>query len=260
MDHTLAAESIVIPVRKGRIEADLRVPRRATGLVMFAHGSGSSRFSSRNRKVAEFLEQQHLATLLLDLLTADEEAVDVYTREHRFDIELLGERVVIATDWAQGRDDLRTLPIGYFGASTGAAAALIAAAERPATTRAVVSRGGRPDLARRALPHVKAPTLLIVGGDDEPVIEMNGEAMAQMTAEVRLEIVPGATHLFEEPGTLEQVMDLAAAWFTRHLGSDTFADRQINGGPRRIDIGEGPGDDVSQKPETNASSSSKPRT
>jgi putative phosphoribosyl transferase len=210
-------ESIVIPVVEGQIAADLRVPERAIGLVIFAHGSGSSRFSSRNRAVAEFLEARRCATLLLDLLTSDEDAIDAHTREYRFDIERLGRRVVRAADWAQQRPDLKRLPIGSFGASTGAAAALIGAAERPAVTRAVVSRGGRPDLAGRALPMVKAPTLLIVGGHDEAVIEMNRDAMRQMTVPVELEIIPGATHLFEEPGTLERVMELAAAWFHRHF-------------------------------------------
>jgi|SRR2546423_6776015 len=219
MGSITAGESIVIPVTGGQIGADLRLPERATGLVIFAHGSGSSRFSSRNRAVAEFLEANRLGTLLLDLLTQEEESVDVYTREHRFDIDLLGRRVVLATDWAQGRAELRRLPVGYFGASTGAAAALIGAAARPTVARAVVSRGGRPDLAGDALPNVQAPTLLIVGGDDEPVIEMNRAAMKQMTAPVELEIVPGATHLFEEHGTLEQVMDLASAWLRRHLES-----------------------------------------
>lgn len=184
---------------------------------MFAHGSGSSRFSSRNRAVAEFLEGRGFATLLLDLLTSQEDSVDIYTRQYRFDIDLLGRRVAFATDWAQKREDLRRLSIGYFGASTGAAAALIGAAEHPDVARAVVSRGGRPDLAEDALRLVRAPTLLIVGGDDEPVIEMNRDAMRQMTAPVTLEIVPGATHLFEEPGTLEQVMELAANWFDKHL-------------------------------------------
>ena len=217
MSSAITGESIAIAVEEGRIEADLHVPKRATGLVLFAHGSGSSRFSSRNRAVAEYLESKGLATLLIDLLTRAEEAVDVHTREFRFDIDLLGRRVVLATDWTQVREDLRRLPIGYFGASTGAAAALIAAAARPALARAVVSRGGRPDLADRALPSVQAPTLLIVGGDDEPVIEMNRDAMRQMNASVELEIVPGATHLFEEAGTLERVMELAAAWFLRHL-------------------------------------------
>jgi len=216
--HGIAAgESIVIPVAEGRIAADLRVPARAGGLIIFAHGSGSSRFSSRNRAVAESLEAIGFGTLLLDLLTPEEEAIDVHTREYRFDIDRLGRRMVLATDWARSREDLRRLPIGSFGASTGAAAALIGAAERPAETRAVVSRGGRPDLAGRVLPKVKAPTLLIVGGDDMPVIDMNREAMRQMSAPVELEIIPGATHLFEEPGTLEQVMSLAATWFRRHL-------------------------------------------
>ena len=217
MRAAVAAEAIAIPIAGGQVEADLRVPARAAGLVIFAHGSGSSRFSSRNRAVAEFLESNGFATLLLDLLTRAEEAVDVYTREHRFDIDLLARRVVLAIDWAQRRDDLRALSIGCFGASTGAAAALIAAAERPDAVRAVVSRGGRPDLADGALPRVLAPTRLIVGGDDEPVIEMNRDAIRQMTAIVDLHVVPGATHLFEEPGTLERVMELAAAWFRRHL-------------------------------------------
>jgi putative phosphoribosyl transferase len=219
MRSAAAGESIVIPVDAGHIGADLRVPERAAGLVIFAHGSGSSRFSSRNRAVAEFLETNRFGTLLLDLLTREEESIDIHTREHRFDINLLGRRVVLATDWVQDRPDLRQLPIGYFGASTGAAAALIGAAARPTVARAVVSRGGRPDLAGDALAKVQAPTLLIVGGDDEPVIEMNRDAMRQMRAAVELEIVPGATHLFEERGTLEQVMDLASSWFRRHLGS-----------------------------------------
>ena len=217
MRGVAAAESIVIPVPEGQIAADLRVPERAMGLVMFAHGSGSSRFSSRNRAVAAFLEERRCGTLLLDLLTREEEAIDIHTREFRFDIDRLGLRVVLATDWVQQRPDLKRLPLGSFGASTGAAAALIGAAERPSVTRAVVSRDGRPDLAGRALPRVKAPTLLIVGGDDEPVIEMNRDAMRQMTAPVELATVPGATHLFEEPGTLEQVMELAADWFHRHF-------------------------------------------
>lgn len=214
-----ASESIAIPVGAGQqIEADLRLPERATGLVVFAHGSGSSRFSSRNRAVAETLHQRGLGTLLLDLLTRAEERVDVQTAEYRFDIDRLATRVVAATDWLQNRDDVVWLPIGHFGASTGAAAALIAAAERPDAVKAVVSRGGRPDLAGAALPQVKAPTLLIVGGDDEPVIQMNKDAMARMqTAHVELKIVPGATHLFEEPGTLEQVEQLAGDWFVRYL-------------------------------------------
>ena len=210
-------EAVEVPVGATTLNADLRMPPGAKGLVIFAHGSGSSRFSARNRQVAEFLGERGFATLLLDLLTSDEEAIDVQTAEYRFDIPRLGPRVSAAADWAATRADLGTLRIGCFGASTGAAAALIAAAERPATIAAVVSRGGRPDLAGDALPRVEAPTLLIVGGHDEPVIELNREAMRQMRAHVELEIVPGATHLFEEPGTLEQVSRLAAGWFARYL-------------------------------------------
>jgi dienelactone hydrolase len=215
----IAAESLVIPIGPGQqIEADLRVPERASGLVVFAHGSGSSRFSSRNRRVADTLQQRGLGTLLLDLLTRDEEAIDIRTARYRFDIDRLGARVVAATDWLRNRDDLLSLPIGYFGASTGAAAALIAAAQRPEAVRAVVSRGGRPDLAGLALATVGAPTLLIVGGDDEPVVELNEQAKARMqSAHVELKIVPGASHLFEEPGTLEEVEQLAGDWFVRYL-------------------------------------------
>jgi putative phosphoribosyl transferase len=215
----IAHESVVIPVSGGQqVDADLHVPQRATGLVVFAHGSGSSRFSARNRAVAEALQVRGLGTLLLDLLTKEEELIDVRTREYRFDIDRLGARVVIATDWIRNRDDLLRLPIGYFGASTGAAAALIAAAERPALARAVVSRGGRPDLAGPALAKVTAPTLLIVGGHDEPVIDLNEDAKAKMqSAHVELKIVPGATHLFEEPGTLEEAERLAGEWFARYL-------------------------------------------
>jgi pimeloyl-ACP methyl ester carboxylesterase len=215
--RTITAEPVEIPAGPAALNGDLRIGLDARGLVIFAHGSGSSRFSTRNRQVAEFLDGQGFATLLLDLLTPQEEAIDVRTRQYRFDIDRLGPRVSAAADWARRRTDLRKLPIGCFGASTGAAAALLAAAERPETISAVVSRGGRPDLAGSALPRVKAPTLLIVGGDDEPVIEMNREAMRRMWAHVELEIVPGATHLFEEPGTLEQVEQLAAGWFTRYL-------------------------------------------
>jgi dienelactone hydrolase len=213
------SESLSISIRPvGHVEADLVVPPRASALVVFAHGSGSSRFSSRNRAVAESLQRRGLGTVLLDLLTRDEERIDLQTMEYRFDIDRLGTRVVAATDWLQRRADLRTLPIGCFGASTGAAAALIAAAERPEIVRAVVSRGGRPDLAGSALPKVKAPTLLIVGGRDEPVIDLNETAKARMqSAQVELKIVAGATHLFEEPGTLEQVEDLAGEWFLRYL-------------------------------------------
>lgn len=211
-------EAVRIPIGDVTIDADLQVPERASGLVIFAHGSGSSRFSRRNRAVAGQLENAGFGTLLLDLLTAVEESVDERTREYRFDIDLLGERVVGAIDWARTRRDAQRLPVALFGASTGAAAALIAAAARPEAVRAVVSRGGRPDLAGRALPNVQAPTLLIVGGHDEPVIEMNRDAMRRMRAPVELEIVHGATHLFEERGALEQVTRLAIGWCRRHLG------------------------------------------
>jgi putative phosphoribosyl transferase len=215
----IAAEALHLRIDEGQeIGADLYVPDRAIGLVVFAHGSGSSRFSSRNRAVAESLQARGLGTLLADLLTRQEDSVDAFTTEYRFNIPLLGRRVVGITDWIKRQHHLEALPIGFFGASTGAAAALIAAAERPAAVRAVVSRGGRPDLAKPSLSLVKAPTLLIVGGHDEPVIEMNQEAMAAMThAQVELSIVPNATHLFEEPGALEQVEILAADWFVRYL-------------------------------------------
>ena len=214
---TVHATAVRLPAAGVFLDGDLRIPERAAGLVVFAHGSGSSRFSRRNRQVAEFLEARGFATLLLDLLTQQEDAVDQRTLEFRFDIARLGHRVVAAVDWADTHPDIRGLPVCCFGASTGAAAALVAAAERPDRMQAVVSRGGRPDLAADALPLVKAPTLLIVGGADEAVIELNRDAMRRMTAPTRLEIVPGATHLFEEPGTLEQVCRLAAAWCAQHL-------------------------------------------
>jgi dienelactone hydrolase len=209
-----------VEVRAGPVtlEGNLAVPAGARGVVLFAHGSGSSRHSPRNRFVAQSLSDAGLATLLLDLLTADEEAIDAYSAHYRFDIGLLAERLVGAADWLGREAETSRLPVGCFGASTGAAAALIAAAERPGRVRAVVSRGGRPDLAGDALTRVQAPTLLIVGGRDEPVIGLNEEAFGRLaTAEKQLVIVPGATHLFEEPGALEQVADLASAWFTRHL-------------------------------------------
>jgi putative phosphoribosyl transferase len=200
------------------LEGNLVVPDDARGVVLFAHGSGSSRHSSRNRFVAGELQAAGLATLLIDLLTAEEEAVDARTAHLRFDIGMLADRLVGATDWLQRAPETRALRVGYFGASTGGGAALVAAAERPDAVGAVVSRGGRPDLAGPALPRVRAPTLLIVGGEDVPVIGMNESAKAQMgNARVELEIVPGATHLFEEPGTLERVADLARDWFLRHL-------------------------------------------
>jgi putative phosphoribosyl transferase len=199
------------------LEGTLGVPSGARGAVLFAHGSGSSRHSPRNRFVAEELREGGLATLLVDLLSAEEEAVDARTQKLRFDIGLLADRLVGAIEWLGRQPATRGLPDGLFGASTGAAAALVAAAARPDTVEAVVSRGGRPDLAGVALPRVRAPSLFIVGGSDEQVIELNQQAMALMHAPVRLEIVPGATHLFEEPGTLEQVARLAGEWFVRHL-------------------------------------------
>jgi pimeloyl-ACP methyl ester carboxylesterase len=208
------------------LEGNLVVPDGARGIVLFAHGSGSSRHSRRNRFVAEALRQGPLGTLLIDLLTAEEEAVDVRTAHLRFDIGLLANRLVGATDFLRQHPDTRDLRVGYFGASTGGGAALVAAAERPEAVGAVVSRGGRPDLAGAALPRVRAPTLLIVGGDDVPVIGMNEEALAALRCEKRLEIVPGATHLFEEPGALEEVARLARAWFELHLVPASAPERQ----------------------------------
>ena len=197
------------------LEGNLIVPRGATGIVLFAHGSGSSRFSSRNRYVAEVLRAGGLGTLLLDLLTADEELVDTRTAHFRFNIELLAERLVGTTDWLSRQHP--NLKAGLFGASTGGGAALVAASQVPERVHAVVSRGGRPDLAGGALPLVKAPTLLIVGGDDTPVIAMNREAYDRMQCVRRMEIIPGAGHLFEEPGTLEKVAHLARDWFLQYL-------------------------------------------
>jgi putative phosphoribosyl transferase len=187
--------------------------------VLFAHGSGSSRHSPRNRYVARLLNEARLVTLLIDLLTVKEELIDMRTAQLRFDIELLAERLIDATDWLAQFPDTRQLRIGHFGASTGAAAALVAAAVRPDVVGAIVSRGGRPDLAGAALPHVRAPTLLIVGGNDGQVIELNRTALAQMRSEKQLVIVPGATHLFEEPGALDEVARLARDWFHRHLNA-----------------------------------------
>lgn len=199
------------------LEGNLVIPYSAIGIVLFAHGSGSSRYSPRNRHVAEVLQQAGLATLLLDLLTLEEEEIDLRTRHLRFDIGLLASRLVGATDWLLQNPDTQQLKIGYFGASTGAGAALVAAAKRGEVVKAIVSRGGRPDLAGSALPEVKAPTLLIVGGDDLPVIAINEDAMAQLHSIKRLEIVPGATHLFAEPGKLTAVANLAREWFTHYL-------------------------------------------
>jgi dienelactone hydrolase len=199
------------------LEGNLTLPEGADGIVLFAHGSGSSRHSPRNRYVARLLNEAKLATLLVDLLTADEEAIDLRTARLRFDIGLLAERLVAVTDRLTQQPETRRLRIGYFGASTGAAAALVAAAERPEAVGAVVSRGGRPDLAGPALACVRAPTLLIVGGNDSQVIALNRAALAELRCEKQLVIVPGATHLFEEPGALDVVARLAREWFERHL-------------------------------------------
>jgi dienelactone hydrolase len=200
-----------------RLQGDLVLPEGARGVVLFAHGSGSGRHSPRNRYVAGVLHERALGTLLIDLLTLQEEREDAFTGHLRFDIPLLAERLVGATDWILSEPETARLKIGYFGASTGGGAALVAAAERPEAVAAVVSRGGRPDLAGEALPRVQAPTLLIVGGNDTPVIQMNRSAFAQMRAVKKVEIVPGASHLFEEPGTLEEVARLAADWFEKYL-------------------------------------------
>ena len=208
---------VQIPAGRVTLEGSLVVPPRASGLVLFAHGSGSSRHSARNQFVARRLQAKGLATLLIDLLTMEEEAVDAVTRHVRFDIELLASRLNAAILWLGQRAETSALRVGLFGASTGGGAALVAAARDPERVGAVVSRGGRPDLAGDALPLVRAPTLLIVGGDDVPVIALNERAMALMRDEVRLEIVPGASHLFEEPGTLERVAELASAWFASYL-------------------------------------------
>jgi len=203
------------------LHGNLLIPERAKGVVAFAHGSGSSRHSPRNQYVARILRNTCLATLLFDLLTQEEEAEDLITGKYRFDINLLARRLVGATDWLQSNEQTRRLRLGYFGASTGAAAALVAATEKVDIVGAVVSRGGRPDLAALVLSRVKAPVLLIVGGNDFPVIDMNREALAKLRGEKELVIIPGATHLFEEPGALEQVAKIAADWLVKHLTAET---------------------------------------
>jgi len=209
----------LVNVRAGNVQlqGNLRIPPAADGIVVFAHGSGSGRLSPRNRFVADVLVKTGLATLLIDLLTQEEEMIDLETAELRFDIRLLAERLGGVTDWVAGEPSTAGLAIGYFGASTGAAAALIAAADRPKTVRAIVSRGGRPDLAASALRRVRQPTLLIVGGDDDVVIQLNRQALQELGGTKQLVIIPGATHLFEEPGALEQVAALASEWFRRYL-------------------------------------------
>lgn len=209
---------VLITTSDGPIAGTLTVPPQATGIVIFAHGSGSSRHSARNRSVAASLQMRGFATLLFDLLTASEEKGEMAGGFLRFDIPLLAARLELVTDWVHRRSTTAAKKIGYFGASTGAGAALLASARRPGLVGAIVSRGGRPDLAGAALHEVQAPTLLIVGGADPDVIRLNEQAMAAMTCTTQLEIIPGATHLFSEPGALERVSHLAGAWFARHLG------------------------------------------
>jgi len=209
---------VQIPAGRAVLAGNLAIPDGAVALVLFAHGSGSSRHSPRNQFVARTLNDAGLATLLFDLLTPEEEAIDMRTGDLRFNIGLLAERLVHATNWAKQQDETRDLRTGYFGSSTGGAAALVAAVDIPQDVDAIVSRGGRPDLAGDALPKVQAPSLLIVGGNDDIVIELNEMARDQMRCEVKLEIVPGATHLFEEPGALEKVAKLASDWFVSHIG------------------------------------------
>ena len=208
---------VTISAGSATLDGDLTVPHKARGIVVFAHGSGSSRHSSRNKQVAQHLQERGLATLLMDLLTPEEERIDVRTAHLRFDIRMLAQRLIYAANWLDYDPEVQKLGAGYFGASTGGGAALMAAAQIPDRIRAVVSRGGRPDLAGPALAEVRAPTLLIVGALDVEVLQMNEQAMSQMSAPVDLQVVPGATHLFEEPGTLDIVAQLAGDWFLRHL-------------------------------------------
>ena len=208
---------ICLPAGRSTLDGNLTIVDRASALVLFAHGSGSSRHSPRNQFVARTLNDTGLATLLFDLLTPEEELVDMRTAELRFDIDFLAERLAQATTWAKEQQQTHDLRIGYFGSSTGGGAALVAAAQLPNDVGAVVSRGGRPDLAGAALPKVQAPTLLIVGGQDEIVIDLNEQARNQMRCKAKVEIIPGATHLFEEPGVLEQVAKLASDWFIKHI-------------------------------------------
>lgn len=209
---------VTVPFESVQLEGYLSIPTAAAGIVLFAHGSGSSRHSPRNRYVADILNEAGLATLLIDLLNADEQEVDLQTTQLRFDIPFLADRLVAITQWLREQPQVAALKVGYFGASTGAGAALVAAAELPRLIGAVVSRGGRPDLAGRALEHVEAPTLAIVGGHDPQVLELNRQALARMHCVKALEVIPGAGHLFEEPGALEKVARLARAWFAEELG------------------------------------------
>lgn len=222
------AKTVRFPADGVHLTADWVMPSKAQGIVLFAHGSGSGRHSSRNKAVAQYLVRRGLGTFLLDLLTPEEEKIDAVTRHLRFDIPLLAKRLIEATRWIREQDEGKTLPLCYFGASTGAAAALMAAGGLPGWIDAVVSRGGRPDLAGKVLPHVTSPTLMLVGGNDRVVEELNRTALQSMQCEKELVIIPGATHLFEEPGTLEQVAALAAKWFGKHC----LACKQ-NGGRRK---------------------------
>ena len=217
-NNSIDERQVIVPAGDAHLEGNLTIPDGAPGIVLFAHGSGSSRHSPRNRFVARALQEAGLGTLLVDLLTAEEEAGDVQTRRHRFDIELLARRLTGVTDWLTAGAQSTGLSVGFFGASTGAGAALVAAAQRPESVGAVVSRGGRPDLADAYLSRVTAPTLLIVGGNDGSVIPLNQGALARLHSVKEMIIVPGASHLFEEPGTLEEVARLAADWFRLHLG------------------------------------------
>lgn len=217
MSSRKQTQDVIVNAGDVNLEGNLTIPDSAKALVVFVHGSGSSRFSPRNQYVAKTLNQAGLATLLFDLLTEDENQIDQFTRELRFNIEMLSERTIAAIDWIAEQSELRGLPIGLFGASTGAAAALNAASERPKQVATVVSRGGRPDLALQNIAKVKAPTLLLVGGLDFQVIEMNRTAANAMNAECKIAIIEGATHLFEEPGTLEQVAQIAQQWIIKHL-------------------------------------------
>jgi putative phosphoribosyl transferase len=233
-----ASHEVSIDVEGVTLEGTLVLPKGATGVVLFAHGSGSSRHSPRNRYVAEVLHSRGIATLLFDLMTREEESIDQYTAELRFDIPFLAKRLVGATKWIRSCPDTADLEVGYFGASTGAGAALMAAAELPDVVSAVVSRGGRPDLAKDALGAVRAPTLLIVGGDDQPVIGMNREALAKLKCpDKKLVTISGATHLFEEPGTLQEVARMAAEWFSRHFKPAKKSQAQSVGGVRGFGVG-----------------------
>lgn len=209
--------TVTIPCESVSLNGDLFIPKNSHSLVIFVHGSGSSRFSKRNQYVAKILNNAGLGTLLFDLLTPDEEAIDIYTREFRFNINFLASRLLIVTHWIAQQSIMQDFLLGYFGASTGGSAALVAAAQEPKLVQAIVSRGGRPDLAGKFLSEVKAPTLLIVGGEDEPVITMNQQAMQKLNCIKKLEIVPKATHLFEEPGALDEVSHLAKLWFLEYL-------------------------------------------